>query len=126
MAVPLLAAADGVMALDARIKVAPAAGSGPERLAIRPYPRELEEKVKLRDGQEMIIRPIRPEDAPALRSAFKKLTPRDVRFRFFAPMSDLSQAMAARLTQIDYDREMALIALNPHPGEETDGWGVIQ
>jgi acetyltransferase len=49
-----------------------------------------------------------------------------VRFRFFAPMSDLSQAMAARLTQIDYDREMALIALNPYPGEETDGWGVVR
>ncbi len=123
---PLLADAEGVMALDARIKVAPADRPGPARLAIRPYPRELEETVKLPDGQEVIIRPIRPEDAPALQSAFKKLTPRDVRFRFFAPMSDLSQAMAARLTQIDYDREMALMALNPHPGEETDGWGVVR
>ncbi len=123
---PLLADDEGVMALDARIKVAPAARPGPDRLAIRPYPRELEERVKLRNGEEMIIRPIRPEDAPTLQSAFKKLTPRDVRLRFFAPMSDLSPAMAARLTQIDYAREMALVALNPHPGEEADSWGVVR
>jgi acetyltransferase len=123
---PLLADPDGVISLDARIKVAPAGRSGPERLAIRPYPRELEESLVLLDGQEVVIRPIRPEDAPALRSAFKKLTPRDVRFRFFAPMSDLSPAMAARLTQIDYDREMALIAHSPQPGGEEDGWGVVR
>ena len=123
---PLVADAEGVKALDARIKVVPPKRPGVARLAIRPYPRELEETVKLRDGQEMIIRPIRPEDAPTLRSAFKKLTPRDVRLRFFAPMSDLSPALAARLTQIDYDREMALIATNPHPGEETDSWGVVR
>ena len=123
---PLLADADGVVSLDARIKVAPAVGAGPERLAIRPYPKELESSETLPDGQEVVIRPIRPEDAPALRRAFKKLTPRDVRFRFFAPMSDLSPAMAARLTQIDYDREMALIAHGPEPGGEEDGWGVVR
>ncbi len=123
---PLLADAESVIALDARIKVAPAGRSAPERLAIRPYPQELEETVQLRNGHEMVIRPIRPEDAPILRSAFKKLTPRDVRLRFFAPMSELNQAMAARLTQIDYDREMALVALNPRAGEEADGWGVVR
>ncbi|MDH3910783.1 MAG: bifunctional acetate--CoA ligase family protein/GNAT family N-acetyltransferase, partial [Rhodospirillales bacterium] len=123
---PLLADPNGVVSLDARIKVAPAVGPGPERLAIRPYPKELESLETLLDGQEVVIRPIRPEDAPALRSAFKKLTPRDVRFRFFAPMSDLSPAMAARLTQIDYDREMALIAHGPQPGGEEDGWGVVR
>jgi acetyltransferase len=123
---PLLADPGGVVSLDARIKVAPAGVPGPERLAIRPYPRDLEESLVLPDGQEVVLRPIRPEDAPALQSAFKKLTPRDVRFRFFAPMSDLSPAMAARLTQIDYDREMALIAHSPQPGGEEDGWGVVR
>ena len=68
---PLLADPEGVMALDARIKVAPAARPGAQRLAIRPYPRELEETVELNDGREMVVRPIRPEDAPVLRSAFK-------------------------------------------------------
>jgi acetyltransferase len=123
---PLLADPKGVVSLDARIRVAPAQSSGAARLAIRPYPKELEATQILPDGQEVVIRPIRPEDAPALRRAFKKLTPRDVRFRFFAPMSDLSPALAARLTQIDYDREMALIALGVQAGGEEDGWGVVR
>ena len=107
---PLLADAAVVIALDARIRVrAGAPARGPARLAIRPYPRELESEVEIAGLGRLRLRPIRPEDESALRAAFHKLRPEDVRSRFFAPMTELSREMAARLTQIDYDREMALV-----------------
>jgi acetyltransferase len=64
---PLLADEDGVLALDARIRVAAAPEDGAGRLAIRPYPKELEETVLLRGGSTVLMRPIRPEDEPAHR-----------------------------------------------------------
>ncbi len=79
---PLLANETGVIALDARVRVEKAAMSGPERLAIRPYPRELEEQVTF-DGGLITLRPIRPEDEPAHREFFSQLHPEDIRFRFF-------------------------------------------
>jgi len=124
---PLLADSRGVVALDARIAVAPASAPGAARLAIRPYPQELEERLRLPDGQPVLLRPIRPEDEPALRAAFLKLTAEDVRMRFFAPLRELSHAFAARLTQIDYNREMALIAVDPaSAGAKTEIWGVAR
>lgn len=110
---PLLADADGVIALDARIRVAAAAGPAHARLAIRPYPREFEDKVHLRDGTEIPVRPIRPEDAPALQEMVSRASPEDLRLRFFQPMRRLPEQLAARLTQIDYDREMAFISFDP-------------
>ncbi len=105
---PLLANADGVVALDARVRIGPN-GQGTRRLAIRPYPRELEAVVSTDDGDQYWLRPILPEDEPALHRAFAHLTPEQIRLRFFAPMKQLSHMAAARFTQIDYDREMALI-----------------
>jgi len=123
---PLLADTFGVVALDARIKVGKSDGAGTKRLAIRPYPSELEEDIPLADGRSLWLRPIRPEDEPALQSAFSKLTPREVQLRFFVPMKTLSHMAAARFSQIDYDREMALI-LTEHgiPGK-TDIYGVVR
>ena len=106
---PLLADSEGVMALDARVRVRRAEGEAASRLAIRPYPSALEERVPLPDGRVFLLRPVRPEDAPAFAAGFHKLSPEDIRMRFFAPMRELSPALAARLTQIDYDREMALV-----------------
>ena len=107
---PLLADANGVIAVDARIKVREATGMrGAARLAIRPYPKELEQRVSLESIGPALIRPVRPEDEPAFHAAFAKLSPEDVRMRFFAPMKKLPHDMAARLTQIDYDREMAFV-----------------
>lgn len=121
---PLLADARGAVALDARMRVRPVTAAGRDRLAIRPYPRELEQRATLDDGSEIVLRPIRPEDEPNLRAAFRKLTPQDVRFRFFTVMGALSHELAARLTQIDYDREMALVA---HPPDAPDDlWGVVR
>ncbi|MCK6454701.1 MAG: bifunctional acetate--CoA ligase family protein/GNAT family N-acetyltransferase [Alphaproteobacteria bacterium] len=126
---PLLADADGVLALDARVRVRPlqpVGGRRPttERLAIRPYPQELEEIVADHDGRRYRLRPIRPEDEPALRHAFTRLSPHAVRMRFFAPLRTLEHAMAARLTQIDYDREMAFVLAAPLEGGVEELYGV--
>jgi acetyltransferase len=107
---PLLADSAGVIALDARIRAAPAPGtSATDRLAIRPYPDELEKTVNWQ-GQPLQLRPIRPDDAGAHIAFFNQLDPEDVRLRMFGRMRDLSPAQLARFTQIDYDREMAFIA----------------
>jgi len=109
---PLLADEAGVVAVDARVRVTESDACGPARLAIRPYPRELEETVTLADGERLRIRPIRPEDEPAHERFLERLAPGDVYFRFFSAVRKLSHSQMARYTQIDYDREMAFIA---HP-----------
>ncbi len=107
---PLFADEQGVLALDARIRVVPASASGQDRLAIRPYPREQEEAIRLPSGLEVLLRPIRPEDAPAHKRFVERLTPEDLRFRFLGVIRDIPPKEMARLTQVDYDREMAFIA----------------
>ena len=106
---PLLADEFGVLALDARLRVRKSDQPPAKRLAIRPYPKELEEVLSLPDGRIFLLRPVRPEDEPAFQRLFEKLSPEDIRMRFFAPKKALSHPFAARLTQIDYDREMALV-----------------
>jgi acetyltransferase len=107
---PLLADSLGVLALDARIRVQRPARSGTARFAIRPYPRELETRITLRDGRFLDVRPVRPEDGHGVRSLFERLLPEDIRLRFFAQMKVLPASLAVRLTQIDYDREMTFVA----------------
>jgi acetyltransferase len=123
---PLLADEHGVVAVDARIKIDAEPGAAASRLAIRPYPKELEQDVQLADGRVLLLRPILPEDEPALQAGFEKLTPEEIRARFFVPLKTLSHVMAARFTQIDYDREMAL-ALTEHgiPGK-AEIFGVVR
>jgi acetyltransferase len=123
---PLLAGPDGVIALDARVRIAPAAGEGAARLAIRPYPSELEETVTAPDGTRFLLRPIRPEDEPALQENFQRLTPEQRRLRFFVPMRELRHPTAARLTQIDYDREMALVLTDDAPAGDAPIRGVVR
>jgi acetyltransferase len=108
---PLLADSSGAIALDARMRVARAgrSASSLDRLAIRPYPRELEETIEF-EGRPLLLRPIRPEDGPAHLAFFDALTPDDVRYRMFVRVRELSPSQLARFTQIDYDREMAFIA----------------
>ncbi|MBX3499083.1 MAG: bifunctional acetate--CoA ligase family protein/GNAT family N-acetyltransferase [Alphaproteobacteria bacterium] len=106
---PLLADAQGALALDARIRIERAALRGADRLAICPYPKELEGMLSLRDGEQLPLRPIRPEDEPALLRLIERTSPEDRRFRFFHPIRTLSHRSAAALCQIDYDREMALV-----------------
>ena len=117
---PLLVDAEGVIALDARIVVRATAGQErAARFAIKPYPAELAIEVR-HGGETLRIRPIRPQDEPLLQSFTKRLSPEDIRLRFFGPLRELSHEMAARLTQIDYDREMAFLLLD---GEQLLGVG---
>lgn len=122
---PLLVDEYGVMALDARMKVGKAKGPATDRLAIRPYPKELEEHIPLGDGRTLLLRPIRPEDEPSLQAAFTRLTPEEVRLRFFIPMKTLSHVAAVRFTQIDYDREMGLILTETGIPGKTEIFGVV-
>jgi acetyltransferase len=108
---PLLVDADGVIALDARILLAD--GGVKHELAIRPYPRELEERLPVGTIGDVLLRPIRPEDEERHYAFLAQLTPEDIRFRFFGQIKQLPHSQMARLTQIDYDREMAFIAVGP-------------
>ncbi|MCX7366129.1 MAG: bifunctional acetate--CoA ligase family protein/GNAT family N-acetyltransferase [Alphaproteobacteria bacterium] len=109
---PLLVDAEGVIALDARIVVRKQSGQErAARFAIKPYPAEL--AIEIRHGDETLrIRPIRPQDEPLLQAFTKRLSPEDIRLRFFGPLREMSHELAARLTQIDYDREMAFLLLD--------------
>jgi acetyltransferase len=113
---PLLADERGVLAVGGYMAIAPATAAGPERLAIRPYPAGLEELVRLKDGSAVTLRPVRPEDEPAHSEFVQALSPEDSRFRFFHTVRSMPHSQLARLTQIDYDREMAFVAVRPRPG----------
>ena len=104
---PILADADGVIAVDARVKLGDPAAR--QQAAIVPYPRAMETSVTLRDGTEMRLRPIRPDDAAMIRRFLEAVAPEDIRARFHGAMRDFSGPLLVRLTQIDYDREMALL-----------------
>lgn len=122
---PLVADARGVLTLDARIRLAPAASPGADRLAIRPYPKELEEPVELNDGRVLLLRPVTPEDEPAVRATFGRLSPEDLRFRFFAQVRFIDHVTAARFTQIDYDRQMVLVLTEKGVPGPTDIHGIV-
>src|SRR4051812_17834759 len=110
---PLLVNRERSVVLDAYIELVRPDPNPGARLAVRPYPRALEQTATMRDGREIRLRPIRPEDAPALQRLFNSLTPEDRRLRLFSSMRSLPDELAARLSQIDYDREMVLVALDP-------------
>jgi acetyltransferase len=112
---PLFCDDQGVLAVDARIAVAALDASDRRRLAIRPYPAWLEEVATLHDGSEVVIRPIRPEDEAAHDFLLRHMTPQDLRYRFHGHVREIAHHQLARLTQIDYDREMAFIATRNGP-----------
>jgi acetyltransferase len=112
---PLLVDAQGVLALDARVRVRDHQALAP--LAIRPYPHELSEPLKL-GGSELLLRPIRPEDGERLKLFYQKAAPADMRLRFFMSRRALPASELARYSQIDYDREMTFVAL-----EQADAQG---
>lgn len=116
---PLLADETGVIAVDARVAVAPETrkGSGHPRFAVRPYPKEWERTIALRNGRNAFVRPVRPEDEDEFRRFFEKITPEDLRLRFFAPVRDFSHTFLARLTQLDYARAIAFVAFDGETGE---------
>jgi acetyltransferase len=109
---PLLADENGVLVLDARVVVrsVPAANALYAHLAIHPYPAELATRESI-GGNAVELRPIRPEDAAIEREFVSGLSPRSARLRFSSALRELTPAMLARFTQVDYDREMALVAV---------------
>lgn len=123
---PLWVGANGVLALNAVISIAPAQGEATGRLAIRPYPKELERTIPLPDGRTFHMRPILPEDEPVLQAMVRRMRPEDRRLRFFQPIKELSHDMAARLTQLDYDREMAFVMTGEGVAGKADIWGVVR
>jgi acetyltransferase len=129
---PLLADAQGVVALDARVRVSAAAPGGAARFAIRPYPAELVESwVWAPHGSSatdaaprtLTLRPIRPEDEAQHLAFLERMDPEDIRLRIFYSRRSIERSELARLVQIDYEREMAFVATAPLPdgGEETLG-----
>ncbi|MCY7372016.1 MAG: GNAT family N-acetyltransferase [Polaromonas sp.] len=122
---PLLADQDGVIALDARLRVSARPVAGAARFAITPYPAGLLETV-LWQGEALTLRPIRPEDGAQHQAFVEGLQPEDLRMRFFSMRRELPRSELARLTQIDYAREMAFIAVRTRHGSAEETLGVVR
>jgi acetyltransferase len=122
---PLLADDDGVVALDARIRIDSARPAGAAHFAITPYPAELTETIEWQ-GERIVVRPIRPEDGPQHRAFIEQLEIEDMRLRFFYARRELPKSELARLTQIDYAREMAFIAVRQRADGSEETIGVVR
>ena len=107
---PLLLDEQGVLAVDARVKLRTVPAGESNRLAIRPYPAALEERAQLA-GQELLLRPIRPEDGALLMAFYANASSSDMHLRFFFSRRSVPHSELARYSQIDYDREMTFIAV---------------
>ena len=108
---PMIVTPKDAYATNPRILLSPAEAPAPHHLVISPYPNQYEARTVREGVGELFIRPIRPEDAPLLVELFESLSKQSVHFRFFGPLKMLPPGMLARFTQIDYDREIALVAL---------------
>jgi len=119
---PLLADEHGVKVLDARIVVEAGIESRDayDHMAIHPYPSHLVGECSLNDGTRITIRPIRPEDATIEQTFVRSLSPQSKRFRFMESLNELTQQMLIRFTQLDYNRELALIAVVEQDGGEVE------
>jgi acetyltransferase len=124
---PLMLDEKGMVAVDARIVVGvPKPSTDPyHHMAIHPYPIDLETQFQLPDGTNVTIRPIRPEDAEIEAEFIRELSDEAKYFRFMHAIDELTPEMLARFTQIDYDREMALIAVTNEDGREVEH-GVVR
>jgi acetyltransferase len=122
---PLIVNFEGVVALDARIRVSPSGPAGAANFAIRPYPAELEETVSW-EGRTVTLRPIRPEDEPLHMAFLQQLDPEDVRMRVFYSKRTMARSELARLVQIDYAREMAFVAMAAGPDGQPQTLGVAR
>jgi acetyltransferase len=115
---PVLIKDGRAAAVDARILVSAAKQPYPLHLVISPYSADHETHLVTEEGTKLFIRPIKPEDAPLFQELFKVLSPTSIYNRFFCHMTALSPELLARCTQVDYDREIALVALDDEPGAE--------
>jgi acetyltransferase len=112
---PLFANENGIIAASGRISLRPIGAIRPP-LVISPYPAELITSFVAK-GEKFVIRPIRPEDTDAHKALFGRLSPEDIRYRFFSSMRAMPAELMARMTDVDYAREMAFIAVREETGE---------
>jgi acetyltransferase len=107
----LILHAHAAAAMSARVAVEPADVAAPQHLVISSYPSQYEMETVTRGGMEIFLRPIKPEDAPLLVDLFNSLSPTSVYYRFFIPLRELPLSMLTRFTQIDYDRDIVVVAI---------------
>jgi acetyltransferase len=117
---PLLAGPERVIALDARLVLAPPDATRPP-LAIHPYPNQYTAPFRLRDGRDVTVRAIRPEDEALIIALHASHSENTIRMRFFSMVKTLSRDSLIRLCHLDYDREMALVAVR----REDDGEKIL-
>lgn len=115
---PVLVNGSQFTILDADLTLKKFEGDAQSRLAIRPYPTELISECTAKDGEMITIRPILPEDEPSHAAFIKKVTKEDLYKRFFSDVGEFNHEALANLTQIDYDREMAFVAVSHKDSED--------
>jgi len=115
---PLNLHAHAAAVISARVEVEPAGVAAPHHLVISSYPSQYEMETVTRGGMEILLRPIKPEDAPLLVDLFHSLSPTSVYYRFFMPLPELPLSMLTRFTQIDYDRDIVVVAIKQTSGAE--------
>ena len=119
---PLIVDENGAVAVDARITIEnmPITAGRYDHMAIHPYPSHLETGYQAKDGTQVRIRPIRPEDVRMEQEFVRALSPESRYMRFMNTIREISAAQLVRLTQIDYDREMAYVATIDADGAEKE------
>jgi acetyltransferase len=122
---PLLVGSDCAVALHARVRLSLAAPSGALNFSIRPYPSNLVETLDWH-GRAITLRPIRPEDEAQHIAFLSQLDPADIRMRVFYSRRSIERSELARLTQIDYAREMAFVAVETGPDGVERTLGVVR
>lgn len=115
---PVMVSEKEVLAADARVLLRKTALQPPEHLVILPYPTELETDWVTRAGIPVLIRPIRPEDEPLVQEFLEDLSADTIYFRFFHQVRRMPHEQMARFCQVDYAREIALVAIEQPPGKE--------
>lgn len=115
---PLYVRGERIFGLDARIKVERTEEKPPQHLVITPYPSQYESYHTLKDGTVVLLRPIRPEDEPLILELFNSFSKKTIVYRFFHFIKVTTHEQLIRYTQIDYDREIAIIAICQPPGRE--------
>lgn len=115
---PLLASGNTFTLLDISLELRSFDGDGDARLAVRPYPQQLEESVILKNETRCLFRPILPEDEPQLRRFIGRVTKEDLYYRYFSEINEFNHEDLANMTQIDYDREMAFVAVQSDAGTD--------
>ncbi len=115
---PLALTGQAVLAVDARVVLEPSRVKSPDHLVIRPYPTHYERHWVNLSGTPVLIRPVRPEDEPMIKELFAALSAETLYFRFFHLIKAMGHEQLARFCQVDYDREIALVATEEPPGKE--------